>query len=210
MAEEGVNAVVFAGEQSTIHLNDSNEPSFARETSQGLAAPTRSSRTRACRRRSSRPASIRSGSPTTSTARGTRLLRSGTAGDGVRVREGGPRSAGTTRYAPALKYVTTASRPPASWSAAPSSQAASCRRPSAAVVPARPAAQSCDRQRQGQHEGPGDACGWQEEEEPVKVRPSKSILVHGTYTRRRNSRCGSSPRQQGEEGEGRLAASDNK
>ncbi len=43
MAEEGVNAVVFAGEQSTIHLNDSNEPSFARETSQGLRLDPQSS-----------------------------------------------------------------------------------------------------------------------------------------------------------------------
>jgi amidase len=33
MAEEGVDAVVFPGELSTIHLNDSNESSFARETS---------------------------------------------------------------------------------------------------------------------------------------------------------------------------------
>jgi amidase len=36
MREEGVDAVVYAGEQSTIHLNDSNESSFARETSTGL------------------------------------------------------------------------------------------------------------------------------------------------------------------------------
>ena len=43
MAEEGVNAVVFAGEQSTIHLNDSNEPSFARETSEGLRLDPQSS-----------------------------------------------------------------------------------------------------------------------------------------------------------------------
>ena len=43
MAEEGVNAVVFAGEQSTIHLNDSNESSFARETSTGLRLDPQSS-----------------------------------------------------------------------------------------------------------------------------------------------------------------------
>jgi amidase len=36
MEEEGVDAVVFAGEPSTIHLNDGNENSFARETSTGL------------------------------------------------------------------------------------------------------------------------------------------------------------------------------
>ena len=36
MEEEGVDAVVFAGEPSTIHLNDGNESSFARETSSGL------------------------------------------------------------------------------------------------------------------------------------------------------------------------------
>lgn len=36
MEDEGVDAVVFAGEPSTIHLNDSNESSFARETSTGL------------------------------------------------------------------------------------------------------------------------------------------------------------------------------
>jgi amidase len=36
MKDEGVDAVVFAGEPSTIHLNDSNESSFARETSTGL------------------------------------------------------------------------------------------------------------------------------------------------------------------------------
>jgi amidase len=36
MEEEGVDAVVFAGEPSTIHLNDGNESSFARETSTGL------------------------------------------------------------------------------------------------------------------------------------------------------------------------------
>ena len=35
MANEGVDAVVFAGELSTIHLNDGNESSFARETSTG-------------------------------------------------------------------------------------------------------------------------------------------------------------------------------
>jgi amidase len=35
MEEEGVDAVVFPGEESTIHLNDSNESSFARETSTG-------------------------------------------------------------------------------------------------------------------------------------------------------------------------------
>ena len=36
MEDEGVDAVVFAGEPSTIHLNDGNENSFARETSTGL------------------------------------------------------------------------------------------------------------------------------------------------------------------------------
>jgi amidase len=36
MEDEDVDAVVFAGELSTIHLNDSNENSFARETSSGL------------------------------------------------------------------------------------------------------------------------------------------------------------------------------
>lgn len=36
MEREGVDAVVFPGEASTIHLNDSNEPSFARETSTGV------------------------------------------------------------------------------------------------------------------------------------------------------------------------------
>jgi amidase len=36
MAKEGVDAVVFPGEASTIHLNDSNESSFARETSSGV------------------------------------------------------------------------------------------------------------------------------------------------------------------------------
>jgi amidase len=36
MEDEGVDAVVFAGEPSTIHLNDGNESSFARETSTGL------------------------------------------------------------------------------------------------------------------------------------------------------------------------------
>lgn len=36
MEHEGVDAVVFAGEPSTIHLNDGNESSFARETSTGL------------------------------------------------------------------------------------------------------------------------------------------------------------------------------
>jgi amidase len=35
MKEEGVDAVVYPGEPSTIHLNDSNENSFARETSSG-------------------------------------------------------------------------------------------------------------------------------------------------------------------------------
>jgi amidase len=35
MTEQGVDAVVFPGEASTIHLNDSNESSFARETSTG-------------------------------------------------------------------------------------------------------------------------------------------------------------------------------
>jgi len=43
MHNEGVDAVVFAGEQSTIHLNDSNEPSFARETSTGLRLDPQSS-----------------------------------------------------------------------------------------------------------------------------------------------------------------------
>jgi amidase len=43
MAKEGVDAVVFAGEQSTIHLNDSNESSFARETSTGLRLDPQSS-----------------------------------------------------------------------------------------------------------------------------------------------------------------------
>jgi amidase len=36
MEEEGVDAVVFPGEASTIHLNDSNESSFARETPTGV------------------------------------------------------------------------------------------------------------------------------------------------------------------------------
>jgi amidase len=36
MAKEGVDAVVFPGEASTIHLNDSNESSFARETAAGV------------------------------------------------------------------------------------------------------------------------------------------------------------------------------
>jgi amidase len=36
MEEEGVDAVVFPGEASTIHLNDSNESSFARETATGV------------------------------------------------------------------------------------------------------------------------------------------------------------------------------
>lgn len=36
MEDEGVDAVVFAGEPSTIHLNDGNESTFARETSTGL------------------------------------------------------------------------------------------------------------------------------------------------------------------------------
>jgi amidase len=36
MEEEGVDAVVFPGEASTIHLNDSNESSFARETGTGV------------------------------------------------------------------------------------------------------------------------------------------------------------------------------
>ena len=35
METEGVDAVVFPGEASTIHLNDSNESSFARETATG-------------------------------------------------------------------------------------------------------------------------------------------------------------------------------
>jgi hypothetical protein len=35
MTEQGVDAVVFPGEASTIHLNDSNESSFARETPSG-------------------------------------------------------------------------------------------------------------------------------------------------------------------------------
>jgi amidase len=35
MTEQGVDAVVFPGEASTIHLNDSNESSFARETPTG-------------------------------------------------------------------------------------------------------------------------------------------------------------------------------
>ena len=35
MEREGVDAVVFPGEASTIHLNDWNENSFARETSTG-------------------------------------------------------------------------------------------------------------------------------------------------------------------------------
>ncbi|MBS1893325.1 MAG: hypothetical protein JST59_18655, partial [Actinobacteria bacterium] len=43
MHSEGVDAVVFAGEQSTIHLNDSNESSFARETSTGLRLDPQSS-----------------------------------------------------------------------------------------------------------------------------------------------------------------------
>ena len=43
MHDEGVDAVVFAGEQSTIHLNDSNEPSFARETSTALRLDPQSS-----------------------------------------------------------------------------------------------------------------------------------------------------------------------
>jgi amidase len=43
MHNEGVDAVVFAGEQSTVHLNDSNEPSFARETSTGLRLDPQSS-----------------------------------------------------------------------------------------------------------------------------------------------------------------------
>ena len=43
MHDEGVDAVVFAGEQSTIHLNDSNESSFARETSTGLRLDPQSS-----------------------------------------------------------------------------------------------------------------------------------------------------------------------
>jgi amidase len=36
MEREGVDAVVFPGEASTIHLNDSNESSFARETATGV------------------------------------------------------------------------------------------------------------------------------------------------------------------------------
>jgi amidase len=36
MKEQGVDAVVFPGEASTIHLNDSNESSFARETATGV------------------------------------------------------------------------------------------------------------------------------------------------------------------------------
>lgn len=36
MEREGVDAVVFPGEASTIHLNDSNESSFARETPTGV------------------------------------------------------------------------------------------------------------------------------------------------------------------------------
>jgi amidase len=36
METEGVDAVVFPGEASTIHLNDSNESSFARETPTGV------------------------------------------------------------------------------------------------------------------------------------------------------------------------------
>jgi amidase len=43
MKTEGVDAVVFAGEQSTLHLNDSNESSFARETSTGLRLDPQSS-----------------------------------------------------------------------------------------------------------------------------------------------------------------------
>jgi amidase len=36
MEKEGVDAVVFPGQASTIHLNDSNESSFARETATGV------------------------------------------------------------------------------------------------------------------------------------------------------------------------------
>jgi amidase len=43
MHNEGVDAVVFAGQQSTIHLNDSNESSFARETSTGIRLDPQSS-----------------------------------------------------------------------------------------------------------------------------------------------------------------------
>ena len=91
MAEEGVNAVVFAGEQSTIHLNDSNEREFrARNEHRTEARPAVIERRRPDgdlpgRRQSGRAARR-------PPAGGTGLLRSRTAGDGVRVRERRPRS----------------------------------------------------------------------------------------------------------------------
>ncbi len=68
MEAEGVDAVLYAGELSTIHLNDSNESSFSRETAWEPGS-IRCPRTPACRRRFSRRASVPSGSPTTSSCR---------------------------------------------------------------------------------------------------------------------------------------------
>jgi len=62
MKEQGVDAVVFPGEASTIHLNDSNESSFAAKRRRGCGS-IRRPRTPASRRRSSRPASISVGQP---------------------------------------------------------------------------------------------------------------------------------------------------
>lgn len=110
MADEGVDAVVFAGEPSTIHLNDSNESSFARETSTGLRLD---------------PQASNAGVPTAIFPAGTNPVGSpdnlqleGPAFSdpellgmayAFELQANGHRE---TRYAPALKYVADSVTPP--------------------------------------------------------------------------------------------------
>ena len=119
MAEEGVNAVVFAGEQSTIHLNDSNEREFrARNEHRTEARPAVIERRRPDgdlpgRRR------IRSASPTTSSSRDRTTPIPNCWGWRTRSRTS-PTVDQETKFAPPLKYVDDSVTPtPAALSPAP-------------------------------------------------------------------------------------------
>ena len=108
MKDEGVDAVVFAGEPSTIHLNDWNENSFARETSTGLRLDPQASN--AGVPTAIFPAGVNPvGSPDNLQLEGPAFSGSRTAGDGVRVRATTPTATGRRNTPPALKYAPTAS-----------------------------------------------------------------------------------------------------
>lgn len=110
MKDEGVDAVVFAGEPSTIHLNDSNENSFARETSTGLRLDPQASN--AGVPTAIFPAGVNPvGSPDNLQLEGPPLSDPELLGMAYafELRANGHQE---TKYAPALKYVADSVTPP--------------------------------------------------------------------------------------------------